>query len=60
MKPVIYFTGLIAALTLGLSYLLLPQFGVIAAGISWLGSQALATSLILLILLKKKLTKQNS
>jgi O-antigen/teichoic acid export membrane protein len=60
MKPVIYFAGLIAALTLGLSYLLLPEFGLIYAGIAWLASQSLAALIILLIFLKNKLPKHNA
>lgn len=59
MKPVTCFTGLIAALTLVLSYLLLPEFGLISAGISWLASQTLATIIILLILLNKRLPKHS-
>jgi O-antigen/teichoic acid export membrane protein len=59
MKPVTCFTGLIAALTLALSYLLLPEFGLISAGISWLASQTLATIIILLILLNKRLPKHS-
>lgn len=36
MKPVVLFTGLITAITLGLSYLLLAEYGLLAAGIAWL------------------------
>lgn len=59
MKPVILFTGLTAALTLAMSYLLLPKFGLISAGIAWLASQSLVATIILLIFLKKRTSKRS-
>ena len=59
MKPVILFSGLIAALTLGLSYLLLPQFGLIAAGAAWLASQAITAMIILVIFIRNRTLKRN-
>ncbi|MBT9150487.1 MAG: hypothetical protein DDT40_00659 [candidate division WS2 bacterium] len=46
MKGVIGLTAFIAIATLGISYLLLPQMGILGAGIAWLVSQSIIALMI--------------
>ncbi len=59
MRSVIGFTGFIALATLGASYLLLPKFGIIVVGTSYLASQSLSALIIILILVKKWLEEKS-
>lgn len=43
LKSLILVTGIIALVTLVLSYILLPYFGILGAGISWLATQTAVT-----------------
>jgi len=47
MRNVIGLSGFIAVFTLGLTYVLLPQVGIIGAGIAWLFSQGVAAIFIM-------------
>jgi len=46
MKPVILVTALIAVLTLGITYALIPQFGFVGVGIGWTSALVTVAALI--------------
>ncbi len=54
MKSVVLMTGFISIVTLGLSYVLLPRIGLLAAGVGWLGANSAVALFIIIIWLKKK------
>ena len=54
MKSVVILNGFIAAVTLGLSYFLLSQMGVLATGIAWLSANGIVALLIAAGWLKKQ------
>jgi O-antigen/teichoic acid export membrane protein len=46
IKAIILYQGLVSVLTLGLSYLWLPKYGIVSIGIAWLISQSLVAILV--------------
>ena len=54
MKSVILMTGFISIVTLGLSYVLIPHMGLLAAGIGWLSANSAVALFIIIIWLRKK------
>lgn len=54
MKSVIGLTAFIAIATLGMSYFLLPQMGILGAGVAWLTSQSLVAVVVILILFGRR------
>jgi len=53
MKSVIGLTAFIAIATLGMSYFLLPQMGILGAGVAWLSSQSVAAVIAVCALLRR-------
>jgi len=53
MKNVIGLTAFVAVATLALSYILLPQMGILGVGVAWLTSQGLVAVFIMMGFLKK-------
>ncbi len=47
MKSVIGLTAFIAIATLGMSYFLLPQMGILGAGVAWLSSQGVGALIVM-------------
>lgn len=54
MKSVTGLTIFIAIATLGMSYFLLPQMGILGAGVAWLTSQSLVAVVVILILFGRR------
>lgn len=52
VKPIILYYGLIATLTMAISYLLIPRLGIIGAGVGWLSAQSIVAFLIGLYVIK--------
>ena len=52
MKSVICLSAFIAIITLALSWVLLPQMGIVGAGVAWLSSQGVAALVIILLSLR--------
>ena len=53
MKSVICLSAFIAIITLALSWVLLPQMGIVGAGVAWLSSQGAAALVIILLWLAR-------
>ena len=53
MKSVIYLSAFIGIITLALSWVLLPQMGIVGAGVAWLSSQGAAALVIILLWLPR-------
>lgn len=54
MKPVVFVDALLALLVLGITYVFMPQFGLIGVGIGWGLSQMIAVMLIGIMLLAQR------
>jgi O-antigen/teichoic acid export membrane protein len=54
LKVIVSLTALVAVVTLGLTYLLLPHMGINGAGIAWLISQAVIALVIMASWLKRR------